>query len=70
MFASLFRIGPLAILEIGFASAALIVWLIESLASCYYYTLGYLTIVTFLIEMVASLRLIKKHSYLRAEYLG
>lgn len=36
---------------------------------CYYYTLGYLAAITFLIEMIASLRMMKDQNSLRREYL-
>lgn len=69
MLTTIFRLGPLVLLEFGFSTAALIIWFFEELTSCYCYTLGYLALITFLIEMIASLRMMKEHSSIRKDYL-
>jgi hypothetical protein len=69
MLTTIFRLGPLVILECGLAIAALAVWIFCDLPSCVCYTLGYFALVTFLIEMVASLRMLKSHSWVRRRFL-
>lgn len=47
----------------------MVVWLFFHLPTCTHYTLAYLTLVTFLIEMIASLRLMKSHTPVRRDHL-
>jgi hypothetical protein len=69
MLTTIFRIGPLVMLEFGLSCAAIVIWLFLHLPPCTYYTLAYLAIITFLIEMIASLRLMKSHTPLRRDHL-
>ena len=49
MLTTIFRLGPLVLLELGMTVATIVIWLFMNLPSCTYYTLGYLTIIIFLI---------------------
>lgn len=69
MLTTIFRLGPLVLLELGFITAAVIIGLFEELSSCSCYTLGYMALITFLIEMIASIRMTKQQSFVRREYL-
>jgi hypothetical protein len=69
MLTTIFRLGPFNILEIILAAAAASLWLLQQLPSCYYYTLIYLALLTFLIEMIFSLKLIKANPALRKQYV-
>jgi hypothetical protein len=42
----------------------------EKLPNCYYFTLAYLALITFVIEMIFSLRLIKRNAKLRRKYVS
>jgi hypothetical protein len=70
MLTTIFRLGPFTILEIILTGTAAVIWLLEQLPSCYYYTLGYLALITFLMEMIVSLRLIKRNPTLRKRYIS
>ena len=69
MLTTIFRIGPLVMLEFGLACASLVIWLCLHLPACTHFTLGYMAIITFLIEMIASLRLMKTHTPVRRDHL-
>ena len=69
MFTTIFRIGPLVLLEFGLAIAALIITFFMNITSCSYFTLFYFSLITFLIEMIASLRMMKSHANIRKQYL-
>jgi hypothetical protein len=69
MFTSILRIGPLVILESILLVIALFACFHETLPRCYVYTLSELAFVFFLIEMYASLRLMKKSPRLRKRYV-
>jgi hypothetical protein len=69
MFTSILRIGPLVILESILLVIALFICFEEALPRCYIYTLTELAFVFFLIEMYASLRIIKKSPKMRKRYV-
>jgi hypothetical protein len=69
MFTSILRIGPLVIFESILLAIAFIIYFFEALPSCYVYTLSELAFIFFLIEMYASLRLMKKSPKLRKRYV-
>lgn len=69
MFTSILRIGPLVILESILLIIALFIGFYEALPRCYIYTLTELAFIFFLIEMYASLRLMKKSPKLRKRYV-
>ena len=69
MLTTIFRIGPLVILEFSFTVAAVIIPVFTNLPPCAPFTLGYLTLILFLIEMIASLRMTKSNPSLRRHHL-
>ena len=69
MFTSILRIGPLVILEGMLLAIAFVIYFFEALPPCYVYTLSELAFLIFLIEMYASLRLMKKSPKLRKRYV-
>lgn len=69
MLTTIFRLGPFVLLEVGFVASSFILWMFEEKSSCYYYTLGYLSVITFLVEMITSLRMMKDQNSLRGEFL-
>jgi hypothetical protein len=69
MFTGILRIGPLVILEAVLLGLAIAIYLFEALPQCYVYTLTELAFVFFLIEMYASLRIIKQSPKLRKKYI-
>jgi hypothetical protein len=69
MLTTIFRLGPFNILEIILTAAAASLWLLQQHPSCYYYTLAYLALITFLIEMLFSLKLIKTNRALTNQYV-
>jgi hypothetical protein len=69
MFTSILRIGPFVILESILLGIATVIYFFEALPLCYTYTLTELAFIFFLIEMYASLRIMKKSSRLRKLYI-
>ena len=69
MLTTIFRLGPLVILEFALVVAIFVISVFMNLPSCTYYTLGYLAIIVFLVEMIASMRMMKSNPALRKNYL-
>lgn len=70
MFLFLFRIGPIFIVEIVFASIGVSERLIYDLFPCTGYTFVELSLQLFLIETIIVLRLIAKNKELRVKYIS
>lgn len=70
MFPFLFRIGPVFIAEIIFASIGASELIIGELLPCYGYTFVELSLQLFLIETIVVLRLITKNKDLRVKYIS
>ena len=69
MLTTIFRIGPLVVLEFSFTVAAVVIPIFTNLPACATFTLGYLTLTLFLIEMITSLRMTKSNPSLRRHHL-
>lgn len=69
MLTGILRIGPFVILESILLGVGIAIDLFEALPMCYVYTLAELAFVFFLIEMYASLRLIKNSPKWRKKYI-
>lgn len=69
MFTSILRLGPMFIIEIILIATMLIIYSISNLPSCYRYTLIDAAFIIFLIEMFASLEIMKNNPKLRRKYI-
>ena len=69
MFTSILRLGPMFIIEIILLATVFIIHQIYNLTSCYLYTLIDASFVIFLIEMFASLQIMKNNPKLRRKYI-
>ena len=69
MLTTIFRLGPLFLLEWALLAGNVLIWLCLNLPDCVYYTLAYLALVIFLIEMTVSLRLLKSNTSISRKYL-
>jgi hypothetical protein len=69
MFTTVLRIGPIVLLESILLLMSLIIYLFETLPHCYSCTLAEVAFVIFLIEMYASLRIMKNSAKLRSKYI-
>ena len=69
MLTTIVRVGPLLLLEIVFAVAAVACAILYSDHTCYYYSLGEIADVLFIIETIFGLALIKRHRPLQQQYI-